>query len=80
MQDFLESKGLWECEVDTIMAVMPSPNYVNVLKVASQQMLQPGMIPGMAAQGRPGAGPPAGMAPMGQVPQGWGPANVNYNY
>ena len=51
LQDFLESKGLWECEVDTLMAVFQSPNFVNVLKSASQQMLQPNMIGGMAPQG-----------------------------
>ena len=46
MQDFLSNQGIWEAEVDTMMNVMNDPGYVNILKNASMQIVNPGSMPG----------------------------------
>ena len=46
MQDFLSNQGIWEAEVDTMMNVMNDPGYVNILKNASMQIVNPGLMPG----------------------------------
>ena len=64
VQDFLESQGLWEAEIDTFMAICNDPTYVNILKNASMQISQPGMMPGNMVMHHQ---PPqmAGQHPMG---------------
>ena len=82
IQDWLEQKGLWELETNTLIELMNSPTFVNVLKQGAmmppQQQVPPGMM--MAPQGQQ----PMGMNPMQHqqtmMMQQQQPQNINYNY
>ena len=63
MQDFLSNQGIWEAEVDTMMNVMNDPGYVNILKNASMQIVNPGLMPGGMVMQQPPM--MAGQQPVG---------------